>query len=99
MSVLPWPSPSSLCRTVNGIERVLKVSIGAQYVRVSGLHVIENPGSTPCFFGLLPEFSTPVEKTVENHNFRRWAVILARFYADFSRAKALEPLILRPLRR
>ena len=50
----------------------------------------KNPGSNSCAFGLLPKFSTPVEKTVENHNFRCSAKVRGRFYGDFTGAKVPE---------
>ena len=58
--------PSVLRRTVNVSERVQGVSISEECVTV-GLLLRPSPAVViPCAFGLSPEFSTPVEKTVEN---------------------------------
>ena len=43
--------------------------------------------STSCRFGLVPEFSTPVEKTVEIHKIQRAARILCSFFAHLRKAK------------
>ena len=58
--------PSVLRRTVNVSERIERVSIIVECVRVSVLLQSIPAVVIPCAFGLSPKFSTPVEKTVEN---------------------------------
>ena len=58
--------PSVLRRTVNVSERIQRVSISVECVKVSVLLQSIPAVAIPCAFGLSPKFSTPVEKTVEN---------------------------------
>src|SRR3954469_1117050 len=57
-------------RTVNVSERVRKVSMEGECATVGVLHTAASgtvqDAANPCSFGLSPEFSTPVEKPVEN---------------------------------
>jgi hypothetical protein len=66
------------------------VSETACFVLQSASFISRFPGrSTACPFGLFPEFSTPVEKTVENHNICRWRTPIARSCEVSKEAKPL----------
>ena len=75
--------PSVLRRTVNVSERVLRVSIKRQVCYSRRPFSKHSSAVIPCTFGLFPEFSTPVEKTVENRGVARDATDSGPKYRDF----------------